>query len=163
MDGQRARLAARRFDRASTIPPAAAPAPERPERAGAATRPPRTPEPGLLSTRWAGAIGIGWPLAIVASIALEPLPADPDAPVPLLVELASLGLFVALVGTAIAAGMRHRAAAVGGVATGLLATTFSITCPVSGHHAIGLWWFAQLGIVTAMLAVSAAALLHSHR
>ena len=61
----------------------------------------------------------------------------------MLVELASLALFVALVGTAIAAGVRHRAAAVGGVVTGVLTAAFSITCPVSGHHAIGLWWFAS--------------------
>ncbi len=163
MDGQRARLAARRFGRASTIPPAVPPTLERPERAVDAPPEPPAPEPGELSTGWAAAIGIGWPLAIIASFALEPAPADPDAPVPVLVELASLGFFLALVGTAVAAGVRHRAAAVGGVVTGVLATTFSITCPVSGHHAIGLWWFAQLGIVTAMLAVSAAALLHTRR
>ena len=163
MDGQRARLAARRFDRATTIPPAVAPAPERPERAVPAPPDPRTPEAGQLPTRWAGAIGIGWPLAIIVGMALEPQPADPTAAPSALVELASLALFVALVGTAIAAGVRHRAAAVGGVVTGVLTATFSITCPVSGHHAIGLWWFAQLGIVIAMLAVSATALLHTRR
>jgi hypothetical protein len=171
MDGQRAQLAAHRFDRATAIPPAAPTRPELPAPPASRRRPRPVPAlpssrraaPGLLSVGWAAALGIGWPLAIVASIALEPTPADPNAPVPALIELASLGLFLALMGTAIAAGVRHRAAAVTGVVTGLLAVTFSITCPVSGHHAFGLWWFAQLAVVGSMLAVSAVALLHTRR
>ena len=162
MNGQRARLAARRFDRATTIPPAAPPTPELPGRSEAPPEP-RTQQPGELSTLWAGAIGIGWPLAIIVAMALEPEPADPAAAPSVLVELASLALFLTLVGTAIAAGVRHRAAAVGGVVTGLLTAAFSITCPASGHHVIGLWWFAQMGVVTAMLAVSATALVHARR
>jgi len=163
MNGQRARLATRRFDRATTIPPAAPPTPERPRGAVEEPPEPRTQQPGELSARWAGVIGIGWPLAIIVAMALEPEPADPAAAPSVLVELASLALFLTLVGTAIAAGVRHRAAAVGGVVTGLLTAAFSITCPASGHHVIGLWWFAQMGIVTAMLAVSAAALVHARR
>ena len=81
----------------------------------------------------------------------------------MLAELANLGLLFALVGTAIAAGVRHRAAAVGGVVTGLLVVALAIACPVSGHHAIGLWWFAELGILTAMLAVSGSALQRTRR
>ena len=74
MDGQRARLAARRFDRATTIPPAAAPSPAHRHRGGARTRAgrhtARTPDARTSSpTRWAGAIGIGWPLAIIVSMA----------------------------------------------------------------------------------------------
>jgi hypothetical protein len=167
MDGQRAKLAARRFDRATTIPPAAEPAPDAspPQPAPAPVRrlskaSPRSlaQDPAQLSDCWAAILGIGWPLAIVASIALEPAPADPNAPVPVLAELANLGLFFALVGTAIAAGVRHRAAVLGGVVTGLLVVSLAIACPVSGHHTIGLWWFAELGILTAMLAVSGVAL-----
>jgi hypothetical protein len=117
----------------------------------------------LVSAGWAAALGIGWPLAIIVSKALEPAPADPNAPMPVLAELANLALFFALVGTAIAAGVRHRAAAAGGVVTGLLVVPLAIACPVSGHHAIGLWWFAELGILTSMLAVSGVALLHIRR
>jgi hypothetical protein len=167
MDGQRAKLAARRFDRATTIPPAAEPstdaspprlAPAPPRRPVQAQRRSRPEAPAELSDRWAAVLGIGWPLAIVASMVLEPTPADPDATGPVLAELANLGLLFALVGTAIAAGVRHGAAAVGGVVTGLLVVALAIACPVSGHHAIGLWWFAELGILTAMLAVSGVAL-----
>jgi hypothetical protein len=35
---------------------------------------------------------------------------------------------------------------------------FSVACPVSGHHALGLWWVAQMAVTTAMLAVCVAAL-----
>jgi hypothetical protein len=172
MDGQRAKLAARRFDRATTIPPATEPTPDvspaqptpAPVRRPAQASPSSQPQAlGQLSDRWAAVLGIGWPLAIVASMALEPTPADPGAPVPVLAELANLGLLFALVGTAIAAGVRHGAAAVGGVVTGLLVVSLAIACPVSGHHAIGLWWFAELGILTAMLAVSGVALQRTRR
>ena len=94
---------------------------------------------------------------------LTPAPVDPDAPVPALVTLATLGLYLALVTTAIAAGVRHRGAAVGGLVTGLLAMTFTVTCPVSGHHTFGLWWFGQLAIITVMLALSAVAFLRTRQ
>jgi hypothetical protein len=172
MDGKRAQVAAHRFDRATTIPPKAEPtpdawppqpAPARPLRPASAPSRPRPQVSDLVSAGWAAALGIGWPLAIIVSKALEPAPADPNAPMPVLAELANLALFFALVGTAIAAGVRHRAAAAGGVVTGLLVVPLAIACPVSGHHAIGLWWFAELGILTSMLAVSGVALLHIRR
>ena len=174
MDGQRAKLAARRFDRVGTIPqadpspdPSSPPPPAPSIRHAAPPSPTPTPSraevPGGLSAHWAAVLGVGWPLAIIASMALEPQPADPDAPVPALIALASLGLFVALITTAIAAGVRHRGAAVGGLVTGLLAMTFTVTCPASGHHTLGLWWFGQLGIVTVMLALSAVAFQRSRR
>jgi hypothetical protein len=94
----------------------------------------------------------------VLSIALEPAPADPNAPVPVIVSLASIALFAALVATAVAAGIRHPSAAIGGVVTGLVALGFTISCPVSGHHTFGAWWFGQMALTVAMLGVSLAAL-----
>jgi hypothetical protein len=94
----------------------------------------------------------------VASIALEPAPADPEAAVPVVVSLASLGLFAALVATAVAAGNRHPSAAVAGVVTGIIALGFTVTCPVSGHHTFGAWWYGQMALTLAMLGVSLAAL-----
>jgi hypothetical protein len=144
MDGQRARLVTRTLDRVPTI---RREAPVRTRHA-----------PGRLTPTWAGILGFGWPLAVVVSIALEPAPADPEAAVPGVVVLASLGLFAALVATAAAAGNRHPSAAVAGVITGLIALGFTVTCPVSGHHTFGAWWFAQMGLTLAMLAVSVVAL-----
>ncbi|MGH2475284.1 MAG: hypothetical protein ACRDIL_08450 [Candidatus Limnocylindrales bacterium] len=111
-----------------------------------------------LTPTWAGILGFGWPLAIVASIALEPAPADPEAAVPVVVSLASVGLFAALVATAVAAGNRHPSAAIAAVVTGLLALGFTVSCPVSGHHAFGAWWFGQMALTLPMLGVSLAAL-----
>jgi hypothetical protein len=144
MDGQRARLVTRTLDRVPTI-----------RRVGADESRPVTDR---LTPTWAGILGFGWPLATVASIALEPAPADPEAAVPIVVALASLGLFVALVATAVAAGNRHPVAAVAGVVTGIIALGFTVTCPVSGHHTFGAWWYGQLGVTLAMLAISVAAL-----
>jgi hypothetical protein len=144
MDGQRARLVTRTLDRVPTIRRAA------PVTGHAAL--------GRLTPTWSGILGFGWPLAVVVSIALEPAPADPEAAVPVIVSLASLALFAALVATAVAAGNRHPSAAVAGVVTGLIAVACGAACPATGHHAIGPWWFGQMGLTLAMLAVSAAAL-----
>ena len=144
MDGQRARLVTRTLDRVPTI-----------RRVAPATTQAAS---GRLTPTWAGILGFGWPLAVVISIALEPAPADPEAAVPVVVSLASMGLFAALVATAVAAGNRYPSAAVGGVVTGLIALGFTVTCPVSGHHTFGAWWFGQMGLTLAMLGVSLAAL-----
>ncbi|MGH9230192.1 MAG: hypothetical protein ACRD07_15975 [Acidimicrobiales bacterium] len=144
MDGQRARLVTRTLDRVPTIRRAA------PDTARAMSE--------RLTPAWAGILGFGWPLVVVVSIALEPAPADPEAAVPVAVTLASLGLFAALVATAVAAGNRHPSAAVAGVVTGLIGLGFTVTCPVSGHHTLGVWWYGQLVVTLAMLGVSAAAL-----
>ena len=150
MDGQRARLVAQTLDRVPTI--------ER--RVGRRPTPPvpTRAEAGRLAPTWAAILGFGWPLATVVSIALEPAPANPEAVVPVVVSLASLALFVALVATAVAAGNRRPAAAAAGVVTGLIALGFTVTCPVSGHHTLGGWWYGQLGVTLAMLGVSVAAL-----
>ena len=144
MDGQRARLVTRTLDRVPTIP--------------RATRVQARPALGQLTPGWAGVLGFGWPLAFVLSIALEPAPADPNAAVPVIVSLASIGLFAALVATAVAAANRHPSAAIGGVVTGLVALGFTISCPLSGHHTFGAWWFGQMALTLAMLGVSFAAL-----
>jgi hypothetical protein len=144
MDGQRARLVTRTLDGVPTI-----------RRVGADES---RPASDRLAPTWAGILGFGWPLAIVVSIALEPAPADPEAAVPIVVSLASIGLFAALVATAVAAGNRHPSAAIAGVVTGLLALGFTVSCPVSGHHTLGAWWFGQMALTLAMLGVSLAAL-----
>ena len=144
MDGQRARLVTRTLDRVPTIRRVA------PVTGEAAS--------GRLTRTWAGILGFGWPLAVVISIALEPAPADPEAAVPVVVSLASLGLLVALAATAVAAGNRHPSAAVAGAVTGLIGLGFTVSCPVSGHHTFGAWWYGQLVVTLAMLGVSVAAL-----
>src|SRR6266545_6072577 len=111
-----------------------------------------------LATGWAALLGVGWPLAFMISMALEPAPANPDAAPPVLIELASSALYAALLITVIAAIRRHPGAARAGVVTGLIAVAFTVTCPLSGHHMFGLWWIGQLSVMTMMLGISVAAL-----
>ena len=147
------------------------PAPRTPADTGAVpvpTRPAPVPSPlrapgsatslRRLSQSWSVVLGVGWPLVVLASLALEPTPADPDAPVPLVIAVASLGALAAVLATSVAAGLRHPAAAVTSVVSGLLLATFVVACPVSGHHEIGLWGYAELALVVGMLGVSLAAL-----
>jgi hypothetical protein len=148
MNGQRARRLASSLDRLPTIPKA--------------PKAPAVRSGSLLRTGWAVVLGLGWPISFAVALALEPAPAQPEAAPPsLIIELTGLALFTALVTTSVAAAVRHRAAATAaGVVVGLIAVTTSVICPVSGHHAIGTWWFAQLGLMVTMLAASVAALGH---
>lgn len=157
MDGQRAHRVLS-IDRVPAITPRRA-ATRRAERPS----PPVPAPPAQLRIAWAVALGVGWPLVFAISDALVPAAAEPEAPPGLAVELAKLGLFAALVTTIVAAGLRHRAAPVAGSAAGIVFLTFAVLCPVTGHHTFGTWWVAEMGLVTAMLAVSLAALGHRAR
>ena len=159
MDGSRTHPGAAVVDPARRIPAdeAATSVPAR-SAPGAPPVPRATTTGPRLSRSWSVVLGVGWPLAVLVSLALEPVPADPNAPVPLVIDIASLGALAALLATSVAAGLRHRAAAVTGVVSGLLLATFVVACPVSGHHAFGLWWYAELAVVVGMLGVSLAAL-----
>ena len=149
MNGQQAHRIARTLDRVPTIPRATpAPAP----RSGS-----------LLKTGWAAVLGLGWPISFAVALALEPAPAQPEAAPSLVIELVGLALFAALVSTAMAAAVRHRVAAAAGVVVGLIAVTSAVMCPVSGHHAVGPWWYAELGLMATMLATSLVGLGHRAR
>ena len=67
----------------------------------------------------------------------------------------------ALAGTVLAAAVRHLGGRFSAAVAGIVSLVFSVACPVSGHHALGLWWLAQMGVTTAMLAVCVAALGHA--
>lgn len=113
---------------------------------------------GQLPLGWAVALGVGWPLALVVGWALEPAPAHPHAATPLVVSVVSVAALAGIYATTALAVHRHRyAAAVGGL-TGVILMAMSAACPLSGHHAFGLWWTAQFGLIVTMLAVSLAAL-----
>jgi hypothetical protein len=152
MDGRRARLIAPVLD---SVP--------RLTRRRPAQAETREWEPAEIKTAWAALLGVGWPLVFVLATAIEPAPADPNAATPLLVDLGSALLFGALVITAVAAASRLRSTAVAGIATGVIALGFSVSCPLSGHHGFGMWWVAQMGMLAAMLGASVAALGHRAR
>lgn len=113
---------------------------------------------GRLSDAWAAVLGLGWPFTFVAISALEPAPADADAPVPLIVDVGAMVFLTTLALTVLAAAIRSRVAAPAAVATGIVALAFTASCPTSGHHDFGAWWFGELALLGAMTATSVAAL-----
>jgi hypothetical protein len=113
---------------------------------------------GRLSDPWAAVLGLGWPLTFVAITTLEPVPADPNAPVPLIVDVGAMVFLTTLALTCLTAATRSRVAAPAAVATGIVALAFAVSCPTSGHHDFGAWWFGELALLGAMTATSVAAL-----
>jgi hypothetical protein len=159
MDGRRARLIESRLHGVPTIPEVErADRPALRPRLAALGQRARAYGESRLRLGWAMALGVGWPLAFGVAVALEPTPADPQASVPAAVQAAGLVMMAGLLGTAVLAANRMRGAAVAAVVTGLVAVGLSVSCPASGHHDYGAWWFGHLGVLSAMLAVSVAAL-----
>lgn len=115
-------------------------------------------EPRQLGRGWALVLGAGWPVLAAVIVAIEPTPADTDAAASVFDSLVSLALLVGFFATLGAAAARRSVAATWSAFTGLVALGIVLTCPVSGHHAgVGPWWFAQLGLIGGMVAVSGVA------
>ena len=66
---------------------------------------------GRLSDTWAAVLGLGWPVAFVAITAMEPAPADPNAHVPLIVDVGAMVFLTTLALTCLTAATRSRIAA----------------------------------------------------
>jgi hypothetical protein len=138
MDGKRAREIDPTLDH-PRIPPA----------------PPATPSrTHVLSEGWAAVLGLGWPLVFMIMLMLEPVPDNPEVAASTAAVVVSLAFYAGLIATSVFAGARHRAAAPVAVLTGLVTAGMVVSCPTSGHHSFAAWWFAELAVVCAMLAVS---------
>jgi hypothetical protein len=96
--------------------------------------------------------------ANVAAGVLEPVPANPGAPEPWLVSVAStvavLAMLPALGGLL---AWRRWGMALSAFAAGI-AVVLVAGCPLSGHHHFGLWWVGEFGGMAAWAAVSVAGL-----
>ena len=115
-------------------------------------------EPGALTSNWVGALAVAWVVVFVGSQLLEPAPTNPDAASPLwagIVEAAFFGTVLAMV-----AGFtgRSRMGALASFAGAGVFLTMVVACPVTGHHAIGAWWYAQVAGTAALGTASLAAL-----
>lgn len=134
----------------------------------AAGRGPRRPvgewlgEPDAVGRRWPAAIAVAWVVVLAAATALEPAPADPDAPAPLWASVVFLALFGLLGVAAASLSRRQRTgllASAGAAGLGLLA---SAMCPVSDHHTtVGAWWYLQMAGFTGLVGLSLAGLRRS--
>lgn len=113
----------------------------------------RTLPPG-----WAWFAALVGPAVTAVCVALEPVPADPTASATVLDSLLGLALLASW-GLAAGAALRRRPAALTwAAAASAIAVVLSILCPVSGHHAaVGAWWYTQMLVSGAALAISVVA------
>ena len=106
-----------------------------------------------LSKASALVLALGWPLAWIIAVAVEP--AAPTAHVPLILEVFSLGIMLAMGLLMVTAAARKPAALAWAGVTGAALLFSAIACPVSGHHpGIGAWWFVQMAVIGGMVAAT---------
>jgi len=97
-------------------------------------------------------------------MAVEPAPADPNAPEPLIATLLGLALMIAWGGAAITAGRRRTSALTWASVVGGLSMAMTISCPLSGHHTgVGMWWIGQFIVSGTAWAIAAGARHHFGR
>src|SRR5262245_45632597 len=96
--------------------------------------------------------------ANVAAGVLEPAPANPAAPEPVLVSLAGTVAVLAMLPALGGLLARRR----WGMALSAFAATVAVVlvagCPLSGHHHFGLWWVGEFAGMAAWAGVSLAGL-----
>jgi hypothetical protein len=119
-----------------------------------------------LEERLAEPISVRWALwgivalvgANVAAWMLEPVAADPNLPQPWFVTLPSVVALLAMLGALGGLFARRRwGMALSLVAAGT-AVVMVVACPLSGHHAFGMWWVGETAFLAAWAGVSLAGL-----
>lgn len=108
-----------------------------------------------LAAPWAWFAALIGPAVMAVGIAVEPAPANPNAPATLLESVLGLALLASFACAALT-GIRRLPQALTWAAAGAgLLITASVLCPVTAHHtSIGGWWFVQLGAAGAALAAA---------
>lgn len=114
-----------------------------------------------VSRAWAGAGGASWVLLLAIALSIAPRPSDPTA-VPSLVEALFMNVaLVALSATALGLYARRRAGFAASLFGAGVLLGAVLLCPVTGHHALGPWWYGQLACVSGLIAVSVLGLLRA--
>jgi peptidoglycan/LPS O-acetylase OafA/YrhL len=121
--------------------------------------PPRRHDPRAgaerLSRGWAVTLPLAWALIFSSAAAVEPPPAHPNAPEPLIGVLLGMMLFAAWTVMVVGIAGRRPVGAWGSLAAGVTMLAAAIACPVSGHHqSVGLWWFYELAGAAVLIALS---------
>ncbi len=111
-----------------------------------------------MGLEWGIALVVAWVVVMAIGVAVEPTPADPNAPVPLAVDLLALGQMSLWGVMAVGLFQRRRYTAAASLAGAGVLAVMAIACPASGHHAIGAWWGVQMVAVASLLFVSGKAL-----
>jgi hypothetical protein len=109
-----------------------------------------------VSGTWALGTGIAWLVGLQLMYVLEPSAAQPDAMPAFLITAMALVMNAGLVVTAVGLVRRARWAFAVSGAVAMLNVGTVVACPVSGHHAMGLWWVAQASLAVGLVALSLA-------
>ncbi len=104
------------------------------------------------------ALAVSWVVVIALVTALEPAPAGPEAAEPLWASVWAVTLLVTLAAAGVGLARRQRAGFSASAVAAGVALFGAVMCPVSGHHGVGAWWFAQMAGFMALGAVSLAGL-----
>jgi hypothetical protein len=119
---------------------------------------PRVAAPLELPVWLAVAAGLLGPALAEVCAALEPVPAHPGAPEPVLSLVLGYATLATWLGAAVWALARRPGALGWAAGAAGLTTLMVIACPTTGHHhGVGAWWWAEFAIsFGALLAVAAA-------
>jgi hypothetical protein len=112
-----------------------------------------------LSGRRAAALAVAWVGIFTTGVALEPAPANPDAPLSAIEGVLVSALMLGWIAMAVGFALRRRWGAAASLvgAVGLVGLT--IACQTSGHHSdLGAWWWFQAAGSTTLVVLSARAL-----
>jgi hypothetical protein len=116
-----------------------------------------------ISTPMAVAVFALWAVAIPVGLALEPAPADPNAPLPWYGALLVYAFLSSLLLAAAGLVVRQRVGLVASVVAASILLFDTVACPVTGHHGYGTWWLGELALSLALVAVSAVAVIGTAR
>jgi hypothetical protein len=111
-----------------------------------------------LSRAWGIALVVAWVVVMAVGVAVEPAPANPDAGIPLAIDLLSVAQMSMWWVMAVGIVQRRRFTAAASLAAAGVLAVMAIACPASGHHAIGAWWGVQMVGVVSLLVLSGKAL-----
>jgi hypothetical protein len=106
---------------------------------------------------WALGTAVVWVVGLQLMSVLEPRPLHPDAVPAFLVTALAFVLNGALLVAAVGLVRRARWALLVLAGAGFLNVGAVVACPISGHHQLGLWWFAQASIAVGLVVLSAVA------
>ena len=107
----------------------------------------------------AAGVGIAWFVLMQVAFLLEPASSQPVPVIGLALEISMYVLLAAMVTGLV---MQRRWGLVASLAGAVLATAASVACPVTGHHAFGAWWFAQMACMLTLVATSVVTLRHRY-
>ena len=105
---------------------------------------------------WALGTGVAWLVGYQAMLALEPAATDADALPGFFLTAMAIAVNVGLVVMIVGLVRRARWAYVASGALSMLVVGQVVACPITGHHALGVWWFTQAAIAVGLVGLSLA-------